>query len=93
VPGGTISTPGSESKGNPIPPATRSSEIDQGYVIVVPPAEGTEVPPRRPCKTMLGLGGADIRFPEIPLRDPAKRLSKQMQIVRQAGRICAGFTL
>jgi hypothetical protein len=44
VPGGTISTPGSESKGNPIPPATRSSKIDQGYVIVVPPAEGTEVP-------------------------------------------------
>jgi hypothetical protein len=42
VPGGTISTPGSESKGNPIPPATRSSKIDQGYV--VPPAEGTEVP-------------------------------------------------
>ena len=48
VPGGTISTPGSESKGNPIPPATRSSEIDQGYVIVVPPAEGTEVPPPPP---------------------------------------------
>ena len=48
VPGGTISTPGSESKGNPIPPATRSSEIDQGYVIVVPPAEGTEVSPPPP---------------------------------------------
>ena len=27
VPGGTISTPGSEGKGNPIPPPSRSSEI------------------------------------------------------------------
>jgi hypothetical protein len=35
VPGGTISTPGSESKGNPIPPATKSSE---GSVIVIPEA-------------------------------------------------------
>jgi hypothetical protein len=45
VPGGTISTPGAESKGNPIPPATKN-ETKQGYVIVTPPpSEGTPVPP------------------------------------------------
>jgi hypothetical protein len=47
VPGGTISTPGSESKGNPIPPATRSSEIiiEQGGATVMTP----EVPPPPPA--------------------------------------------
>jgi hypothetical protein len=45
VPGGTISTPGAESKGNPIPPATKN-ETKQGYVIVTPPpSEGTPVAP------------------------------------------------
>jgi len=34
VPGGTVSTPGSESKGHPIPPATKSGE---GSVIVITP--------------------------------------------------------
>jgi len=46
VPGGTISTPGAESKSNPIPPATKPNETKQGYVIVTPPpSEGTPVPP------------------------------------------------
>ena len=47
VPGGTISTPGAESKANPIPPATKPSETKQGYVIITPapPPEGTFVPP------------------------------------------------
>jgi hypothetical protein len=46
VPGGTVSTPGSESKGNPIPPANRSSEIiiEQGGATVMTP----EVPPPPP---------------------------------------------
>jgi hypothetical protein len=37
VPGGTISTPGSEAKGNPIPPPFRSSEIiiERGYPCLV----------------------------------------------------------
>ena len=41
VPGGTISTPGSESKGNPIHPATKSGD---GSVIVITP----EAPPPPP---------------------------------------------
>ena len=48
VPGGTISTPGSEAKGNPIPPATKSGEMEQGYVIVTPAPPPTEAPPPPP---------------------------------------------
>jgi hypothetical protein len=36
VPGGTISTPGSESKGNPIPPATKSG--DDSVIVITPEA-------------------------------------------------------
>jgi hypothetical protein len=45
VPGGTISTPGSEAKGNPIPPATESGEES---VIVTPEAPAPEAPPPPP---------------------------------------------
>ena len=47
VPGGGVSTPGSESKGNPIMPGTKSKqmEINQGYVIVTPPPEVPAPPP------------------------------------------------
>ena len=45
VPGGTISTPGSESKGNPIPPATKSGE---GSVIVTPETPAPKAPPPPP---------------------------------------------
>jgi hypothetical protein len=41
VPGGTISTPGSEAKGNPIPPATKPGEE---RVIVTPEAPAPEAP-------------------------------------------------
>ena len=46
VPGGTISTPGPESKANPIPPENRSSEIiiEQGSATVMTP----EMPPSPP---------------------------------------------
>jgi hypothetical protein len=46
VPGGTISNPGSESKGNPIPPESRSSEIivEQGNATAMTP----EIPPPPP---------------------------------------------
>ena len=49
VPGGTISTPGAESKSNPIPPATKPGETKQ-YVILTPapPPEGTPVTPPPP---------------------------------------------
>jgi hypothetical protein len=42
--GGTISTPGSEAKSNPIPvpPAAKSGEREQGYVIVTPAPPPTE---------------------------------------------------
>ena len=47
VPGGTISTPGSESKQNPITPERRSSEIiiEQGSATVMTP----EIPPPPPA--------------------------------------------
>jgi hypothetical protein len=44
VPGGTISTPGSESKGNPIPPATKSSEGSE--IVIIP-----EAPPPPPLSS------------------------------------------
>ena len=48
VPGGTISTPGSESKSNPIPPATKSSE--SGVIVITPeaPPPIPEAPPPPP---------------------------------------------
>jgi hypothetical protein len=47
VPGGTIRTPGSESKENPITPERRSSEIivEQGSATVMTP----EIPPPPPA--------------------------------------------
>jgi hypothetical protein len=49
VPGGTISTPDSESKENPIRPERRSSEIiiEQGSAIVMTP-ESPPPPPAPP---------------------------------------------
>ena len=44
VPGGTISTPGSESKGNPIPPATKSGE--ESVIVITPEAPPTPPPPQ-----------------------------------------------
>ena len=46
MPGGTLSTPGAESKANPIPPESRSSEIiiEQGNATVMTP----EIPPSPP---------------------------------------------
>jgi hypothetical protein len=39
VPGGTVSTPASESKGNPIPPATKSGE--DSVIVITPEAPPT----------------------------------------------------
>ena len=46
VPGGTISTPGSEAKGNPIPPATKSGE--ESVIVITPEAPAPEAPPPPP---------------------------------------------
>jgi hypothetical protein len=59
VPGGTITTPGSESKGNPIPPATKSGE---GSVLVItpeaPPTPEASAPTGLKAVTWLGFQGA-----------------------------------
>ena len=47
VPGGNISTPGSEAKGNPIPPSTKARQIaiNEGRIIFVRPYRGPVQPP------------------------------------------------
>ena len=50
MPGGTLSTPGAESKANPIPPESRSSEIiiEQGNALPITGGRGELPPELRP---------------------------------------------
>ena len=69
VPGGTISTPGAESKGNPIPPATKPSETKQGYVIVTPPPSRRNVGPAPAIRNSLQTVRAVTQSPGKAIRD------------------------
>ena len=62
-------------QGQPDSASDQSSEIDQGYVIVVPPAEprfASAAASAIICGTMSGLGGTDSRFPRYPALKPGE---------------------